>query len=81
MKKICIFLLIVSLICVCASACKVQNNKQSMVQAHRKFEKYVEPQSNTNKSAVDLSEGPRLNYDANLGPQNLNFDIKVVDPY
>ncbi|MBR1775829.1 hypothetical protein IJ750_01980 [bacterium] len=54
-----------------------------MVQSQRRFAKYVEPQSgNTNATGtIDLSEGPRQNYDRNLGPQNINFDIKIVDPY
>jgi hypothetical protein len=41
----------------------------------------MEPQQHKDPNTVDLSEGPKLKYDANLGPKNLNFDIKIVDPY
>ena len=30
---------------------------------------------------IDLSEGPKLRYDAKFGPQDLNFDIKIINPY
>lgn len=82
MKKFCIFLLMVSFILTGTTAC-THKKKPNMVQSQRRFAKYVEPQSgNTNATGtIDLSEGPRQNYDRNLGPQNINFDIKIVDPY
>ena len=52
-----------------------------MVQAKRRFAKYVEPQKENNVGQIDLSEGPRLKYDANFGPKTPNFDIKIVNPY
>ena len=51
-----------------------------MIQSKRRFAQYVETQ-NKSYNSIDLSEGPRQSYDANLGPQSLNFDIKIVDPY
>lgn len=81
MKKFCIFLLMLSFISVFASAC-THKQKANMVQAKRRFAEYVEPSQNSNYSGrIDLSEGPKLNYDANLGPKNLNFEFKIVDPY
>jgi hypothetical protein len=50
-----------------------------MVQSKRKYADFIEPKKD--KNVVDLSEGPRQNYDANFGPKSLNFDIKIVDPY
>lgn len=82
MKKILTLLLIFSLVSVCTSACSLkQTNKPNMIQSKRRFADYVEPQQQKNTNTIDLSEGPKLRYDANLGPKNLNFDIKIVDPY
>ena len=81
MKKICIFLLMLSFVTTFTTAC-THKPKQSMVQSKRRFAQYVETQNNsTGARTVDLSEGPKLNYDAKMGPQTLNFDIKIVDPY
>ena len=82
MKKICVFLLMLSFITTFTTAC-THKPKQSMVQSKRRFAQYVEPQKANygNAKTIDLSEGPRLNYDAKMGPQNLNFEIKIVDPY
>ena len=81
MKKICIILLMVLfLITIFSTACN-KSTKASMVQAKRRFAQYTEPPKSTNNSVIDLSEGPKLNYDANLGPKKLNFDFKIVDPY
>ena len=47
-----------------------------MIQSKRRFASYVEPQTEQkDKNVVDLSEGPKLNYNGTLGPQNLNFEI------
>ena len=63
------------------SACTIKEQKSTMVQAKRRFAKYVEPQKNKDARSVDLSEGPRLRYDADFGPKTPNFDIKIVNPY
>ena len=80
MKKICIFLLMLSFVTACTSACS-QKQKPNMVQSKRRFAKYVETHQVQGGSVVDLSEGPKLNYDSNFGPTNPNFEIKIVDPY
>lgn len=51
-----------------------------MVQAQRRFAKYLDQQQG-NPNAIDLSEGPRQNYNAKFGPKNIEFDVKIVDPY
>ena len=82
MKKILTLLLIFSFISSCTTACtQKQTSKPNMIQSKRRFAEYVEPQQQKASNTIDLSEGPKLKYDANLGPQNLNFDIKIVDPY
>ena len=81
MKKFCIFLLLLSCVTIFTAGCTVNSNKPNMIQSKRRFAEYVEPQRNINNNVIDLSEGPKQNYNAQLGPQNLNFDIKIVDPY
>lgn len=51
---------------------------KSPIKYERKLEKYFnKPQGGT----IDLSEGPKLRYDANFGPRDLNFDVKIINPY
>ena len=80
MKKI-IFSLMVFFLVICVTSACTPQKKQNMVQSQRKFAKYIQSSGNSSSTSIDLSEGPKLKYDANLGPQNLNFDIKIVDPY
>lgn len=82
MKKALTILIMFSLVCLCTTACSKQKKpKQSMVRAERRFAKYLDGEQQKNPNAIDLSEGPKQNYNANFGPQNLEFDIKIVDPY
>ena len=80
MKKFCVLLMLLSMICVMSSS-STTHTKQPLIQSKRRFAEYVEPQQTTDGSRIDLSEGPKLRYDANFGPSNLNFDIKIIDPY
>ena len=62
------------------SACTITTN--SPIKYERKLGKYFEKQDNTPSGGmIDLSEGPKLKYNANFGPNDLNFDIKIVNPY
>lgn len=78
MEKISILILVSLIFCTFLSACNIQPSN-SMIKSQRRFAKYIEPPQNGN--FVDLSEGPRLQYDAHFGPQNLNFDFKIINPY
>ncbi len=80
MKKFCTLLLLASFIILGTSAC-THKQKPNMIQSQRRFEKYINGQNNGSGAVIDLSEGPRQNYDRNMGPQSINFDIKIVDPY
>lgn len=80
MRKICTFLLCTSILCVCVSACDVKRN-DSMVKSQRRFAKYMEPSKDKQSGVIDLSEGPRLIYDATFGPKALDFDFKIKNPY
>ena len=83
MKKIVLFVVCLTVICIFASACHVKP-KANMVQAKRRLEQYLptsEQSSDTKQQngvvKIDLSEGPKLQYNRNLGPQDVNFDFKV----
>ena len=65
--------------CILLSACHFEPNN-SMVQSHRRLGKYF-THENTPAGVVDLSEGPKLKYNANFGPKDLNFDFKIENPY
>ncbi|MCQ2753499.1 MAG: hypothetical protein MJ231_00450 [bacterium] len=80
MKKYCLLILCLAISTVFLSACQ-QQPKQSMVKAERRLGKYFKDSAIPNGSVVDLSEGPKLKYDAKLGPRDLDFDVKVKDPY
>ena len=55
---------------------------KSPIKYERKLGKYFESEDKKNISGtIDLSEGPKLRYNANFGPKDLNFDIKIVNPY
>ena len=82
MKKTAIFLIMLSFVCICTTACTNQSKpKQNLIQHQRRFAKYLDSEQQKNPNAIDLSEGPKQNYNAKFGPQNLEFDIKIVDPY
>ena len=81
MKK-CGLVIVCLLLCsVLVSGCHVKP-KQQTINYQRKLEKYL-PSENSNPQggAIDLSEGPKLKYDAKFGPNDMNFDVKVVNPY
>ena len=65
---------------LCLSACGVKQDAP-MIKSKRRFEKYMEPLEKQNENVVDLSDGPRLRYEANFGPKNPSFDFKIVNPY
>ena len=82
MKKILSFIIMLSFVSVCTTACTNQSKpKQSMVQSKRRFAQYLEQEGQKNPNTIDLSEGPKQNYNAKFGPKSLEFDIKIVDPY
>lgn len=82
MKKFLSFLLMLSFTMTCLTACAPQKQKPNMIQSKRRFEKYMVPNAqNDSGSSIDLSEGPKTNYNGKLGPKDLDFDIKIVDPY
>ena len=72
---------------VCAAlllmtGCKVK--KSSTINYQRRLAQYL-PSDNKNTNNVggfiDLSEGPKLQYEGHLGPKDLDFDVKIKNPY
>ena len=62
------------------SACNV--TPKSPIKYERKLDKYFKSDEKiSNGGVIDLSEGPKLRYNASFGPKDLNFDIKIVNPY
>ena len=82
MKKFFAFFLMVIFISTFTTACTQKKSKKpNMIQSKRRFADYMEGSQIKDPRAIDLSEGPKLKYDAKLGPQNPEFDFKIVDPY
>lgn len=80
MKRINFLLLFVFIISFLLSACDV-NEKAPMIKSERRLGKYIQQSQDTNQKVIDLSEGPKLKYDAHFGPQMPDFDFKIVNPY
>ncbi len=84
MKKIIFVLVCFVLANVFLTGCAVKNNSQA-IKYHRRLQKYLPSNTVTQTQrpagTIDLSEGPKARYDANLGPNELNFDVKIKDPY
>ena len=74
-------LLIVCLLAssILLSACNF--SPKSPINYERKLGKYFEQEERTIGGTIDLSEGPKLRYDAKFGPRDLNFDFKIINPY
>ena len=80
MKKYSLFIVCLLVSIFFLSACSA--TPKSPIKYERKLGKYFESEKNKNQGGtVDLSEGPKLRYDAKFGPQELNFDIKIINPY
>lgn len=65
------------------SGCSVKQ-KQPTINYQRRLQNYLPSNSSRSKpvaSTIDLSEGPKTQYDSKLGPNDLNFDITIKNPY
>jgi len=80
MKNICCFILCALMVSVFVSACNTKPTT-SIVKSQRRFAQYVEPQNTKPAGVIDLSEGPRLKYEAVFGPKSPEFDFKIKNPY
>lgn len=79
MKKYALLIVCLILSSILLSAC--DSTPKSPIKYERKLGKYFESENSSSGGVVDLSEGPKLRYNANFGPQDLNFDIKIINPY
>ena len=70
MKKYCLLVICLVSASLLLSACSTHS--KSPIKYQRKLEKYLNPSSSQQKASggvVDLSEGPKLNYNAKFGPK------------
>ena len=79
MKKYSLLVVCLLLSSFLLSACNME--PKSPIKYERKLGKYFEAEENSPSGAIDLSEGPKLKYDEKFGPKDLNFDIKIINPY
>lgn len=81
MEKTCLSIVCLLTCTMLISGCNIKSNK-SPINYQRRLEKYL-PTGTQKPSAgtIDLSEGPKIKYDAKFGPKDLNFDIKINNPY
>ena len=73
-------LLVVCLLITTVLLCACSSEPKSAIKYERKLGKYFEEEKSVG-GVVDLSEGPKLRYNASFGPKDLNFDFKIVNPY
>ena len=80
MKKYSLLIVCLLVSIVLLSACTSVSN--SPIKYERKLGKYFESEEKKAQvGTIDLSEGPKLRYDAKFGPKDLSFDIKIINPY
>lgn len=79
MKKYSLLIIYLLVSTLLLSACTTTSSSNT-IKYERKFGKYFEQEKNIG-GTIDLSEGPKLKYDAKLGPNDLNFDFKIINPY
>jgi len=79
MKKYYFLVLSLMVLSILLTACS--SKPDSTIKYERKLGKYFESENKTTGGVIDLSEGPKLKYNAKFGPNDLNFDFKIVNPY
>ena len=81
MKKYGLLIICLLISSVLLSACDTMPN--SPIKYERKLGKYFgeEQEKKSQGGFIDLSEGPKLKYNAKFGPKDLDFDIKIINPY
>ena len=82
MKKYQLMVVFFIAVALVLSACSHMKQKNQTIKYERRFGKYFDDGNSQQKgNTIDLSEGPKLRYDAKFGPRDLNFDIKIENPY
>ena len=81
MKKYSLLIVCLLISTILLSACS--SITKSPIKYERKLGKYFDSSEEKKPEGgmIDLSEGPKLRYDAKFGPRDLNFDIKIINPY
>ena len=79
MKKYAFLIVCLLVSSILLSACNT--TPKSPIKYERKLGKYFTDDSKNTGGVIDLSEGPKLRYNANFGPKDVNFDFKIINPY
>ena len=79
MKKYGLLVVCLLISSILLSACNTMPD--SPIKYERKLGKYFESEEKHVGGTIDLSEGPKLRYNANFGPKDLSFDFKIINPY
>ena len=77
------------LVCVIAAnmfltACTVNTKKSQTINYNRRLQQYLPSDTSKQRPSggmIDLSDGQKLKYEGRLGPNDLDFDIKIKNPY
>ena len=86
MKKALVLLLCLGIVFagILFSGCSAKIRSQT-INYQRRLQNYLPSNANPSNSnvngTIDLSEGPKLKYDATLGPKDLDFEIRIKNPY
>lgn len=82
MKNFAYLLVCLTIAGILLSGCALKNKTQT-INYQGRLRKYLPSDSSSTSrvGSIDLSEGPKLKYEANLGPNDLNFDITIKNPY
>ena len=80
MEKYCLFVVCLLISCLLFAGCDIKQTT-SPINYQRKLEKYLPTEPVKAAKTIDLSEGPKTKYEANFGPKDLDFDIKILTRY
>ena len=82
MKKTIFVLICFVLTNVFLTGCSVKSNTQT-IKYQRRLQNYLPSDASGQRipGTIDLSDGTKTQYDASLGPKELNFEIKINNPY
>ena len=80
MKKICCLVVLSAVVTIFLSACNLKQ-EAPMIKSERRLGKYFQQENEQKTGVVDLSEGPKLRYDAHFGPKTPSFDFNIENPY
>ena len=81
MKKISLLIVFVCAASLLITGCSAK--KSNTINYQGRLKKYMHTSGSVNRApaTIDLSEGPKLEYGGHLGPNDMDFDFKIKNPY